>query len=226
LIEVVVVGEGLTEETFVRDVLAPPFTSFDVNMQPRLIRTSEHGRGGALSPDRVLRFLRNTLRERSDTYVTTLFDLYGLRNDFPGVEAASAERDPLKRCREIEKGLAEVAIRESGCREERFFPHIQPYEFEALLFSDVSRFGKVRPEWQASFDELQRVRDDADTPEHINDGPDTHPSARLKRLLRPRYVKPLDGSRVAGAIGISRIREECRHFDQWLARVESLKPLR
>lgn len=75
MIEVIAVGEGQTEETFVRDVVAPAFWHLDVSMQSRLIRTSRSGRGGALVADRVVRFLRNTLRERNDTYVTTLFDL-------------------------------------------------------------------------------------------------------------------------------------------------------
>lgn len=40
VIEVIVVGEGQTEETFVRDVLAPEFAPLDISLQPRLIQTS------------------------------------------------------------------------------------------------------------------------------------------------------------------------------------------
>jgi Domain of unknown function (DUF4276) len=97
LIEVIVVGEGQTEETFVRDVLAPVFGAYDVFLHARLISTSKQGKGGALSRERVVSFLRKTLRERADTYVTTLFDLYGLRPDFPGV-ADAAGGNPLVRC--------------------------------------------------------------------------------------------------------------------------------
>ena len=112
MIEVIVVGEGQTEETVVREVLAPPLTALDISFQPRLIETSEHGRGGAL------------------------------------------------------------------------------------------------------------------TREHINDGRHTHPSIRLKTTLEPRYVKPLHGSKIAKAIGVERIRAECHHFNDWMNRIESLKPLR
>ena len=55
---------------------------------------------------------------------------------------------------------------------------------------------------------------------------DTHPSALLRRLLRPRYTKILHGSAVSASIGLDRIRAECRHFDKWLSRVETLPPLR
>jgi hypothetical protein len=172
-----------------------------------------------------LRYLRNTLRERDDTYVTTLFDLYGLRGDFPGVAAARSQTDPVQRCRAIEIEFAAAAVEVSGCRAVRFIAHIQPYEFEALLFSDVACFATVRSEWGRFVDELQRVRDAATSPEHINDGPDTHPSARLK-LLQPSYDKVLHGSGVAKCIGIERIRSECRLFDSWVEKIATLRPLR
>ena len=77
-------------------------------------------------------------------------------------------------------------------RPDRFLPHIQPYEFEALLFSDTSHFAREQPEWEQRSEELAAARREAASPEHINDGPDTHPSARLERLCRlpqgsPRY---------------------------------------
>ena len=68
-------------------------------------------------------------------------------------------------------------------------------------------------------------RFEAATPEHINDGANTHPSARLKNLLKPRYDKVLYGSGIATLIGLPPIRSECRHFDEWLARIESLQAL-
>lgn len=52
--------------------------------------------------------------------------------------------------------------------------------------------------------------------------PNTHPSARLLQLLRPRYDKALHGSAVSARIGLGLMRAECRHFDKWLSRVESL----
>ena len=224
MIEVIVVGEGQTEETFVRDVLAPELAPLDISLQPRLIQTSPGAKGGALTAGRVLKFLRNTLQERGDTYVTTLFDLYGLQSEFPGVESARSEADPLRRCVRIEQALNEAAVAASGCRADRFFTHIQPHEFEALLFSDVSRFGDAHGDWKRYVAELERARNGADTPEHINDGPETHPAARLKGLLRPRYDKVLYGSGIATLIGLPRIRSECHHFNEWLTRIESLQP--
>ncbi len=41
----------------------------------------------------------------------------------------------------------------------------------------------------------------------------------------PGYKKASDGSLVAEAIGLGKIRSECQHFDAWLSRIENLGPL-
>ena len=225
MIEVVVVCEGQTEEAFVVRTLAPVLGTKRVLAQPRLVRTSRFAAGGGLTSGRVLRFLRNTLRERQDVYVTTFFDLYGLPADFPGRSQGRASVNPRQRAAAIEAELHAAVIREARCRPDRFLPHIQPYEFESLLFSDPSRFALVEPEWQPFVGELETVRQSVATPEHVNDGPDTHPSARLGNLLRPRYNKVLHGTAVSAQIGIDRIRGECPHFDGWLTHLEDLPRL-
>lgn len=226
IVEVIIIGEGQTEETFVRDVLVPLLAPKEVMAQARLIPTSRYGRGGALKRERILRYLRNTLRERGQTYVTTFFDLYGLQSDFPGEAAAGGIADPIERAERIETSFAEAVVDEAGCRPERFLPHIQPYEFEALLFSDVSRFGILETDWADKIAELEEVVEGAVSPEHINDGPNTHPSARLDTLLYPpRYSKVLHGALLAEAVGLDRIRTRCQHFASWLDRLENLAPL-
>ena len=221
--EVIVACEGRTEEAFINELVKPLLSPRAIYVQPRLIPTSAHAKGGALSRDRVLRFLRFTLKEREDTYVTTLFDLYGLPADFPGL--GTAADDPLTRSEQIETALHETVVREARCRPERFVPHIQPYEFEALLFADPTAFGRTEPGWRRHTDELTAISENARSPEHINDGAETHPSARLLQRLHG-YKKVTHGVGVAGRIGIERIRAECRHFDAWFARIEALTPLR
>ena len=157
--------------------------------------------------------------------MTTFFDLYGLRRDFPGVSQAAQQPDPLKRAAAVEAGFHATVIQEVGCRPDRFLPHIQPYEFEALLFSDTGRFAETEPAWTEFVGELENARRAVQSPEHINDGRDTHPSARLKRLSSPRYGKVRHGTTVSRRIGLSQMRAECRHFDQWLKRLEALPPL-
>jgi hypothetical protein len=223
--DVIVFGEGRTEEAFLRNVLGPPLADQGIYIRPRLIPTSPLGRGGALSAGRVLRHLRNTLRARADAYVATFFDLYALADDFPGVAAAKAVANPLERASKVEAALSEAVVRAAQCRPERFLPHIQPFEFESLLFADTNRLVELEPGWVDAAQLLRAARTAATSPEHINDGPETHPSARLKALLRPQFQKVLHGPAAAQRIGLDRIRRECEHFHNWLARVERLKPL-
>ena len=211
--KVIVVCEGQTEEAFVNQVLSPGLWPRDVFVEPRLIATSRHGKGGALNPQRVLRYLRNTLRQRRDAYVTTFFDLYGLPSNFPGQPGTVSHADPLVLVAEIEAGFHEAVVQQARCRPERFLPHIQPYEFESLLFSDPTAFSATEHEWQAFAGELATARQSVASPEHLNDGPDTHPSARLRRL-RPRYQKVMHGAALSVRMGIHRMRAECHHFDQ------------
>ena len=202
-------------------MLSPELADSSVFVEARLIPTSPEGRGGALARQRVLRFLRDTLRQRRDTHVTTFFDLYGLPSDFPGVSATAS--DPLDRASAIEASLHEEVVRTARCRPDRFVAHIQPYEFEALLFSDTSQFEREQSEWARWAAELAAARRRAPSPEHIDDGPDTHPSALLERLAG--YHKVRHGPALAARIGLDRIRAECRHFAAWFSRLESLPAL-
>ena len=223
--EVIVVCEGQTEEVFVNEILTPTLVGRETFLFPRLIPTSPGSKGGSLKRQRVLRYLRNTLRERRNTYVTTFFDLYALPSDFPGRSEAAAWMDPVERAAAIQTEFHAVVINAAECRSNRFLPHIQPHEFEALLFSDPGQFAEAVPEWRRYMTELEEIRRSASTPEHINDGSETHPSVRLQRLLRPRYRKVLHGPAVSKRVGIDRMRAECKHFDSWLERVETLPPL-
>ena len=225
--ELVVVGEGFTEESFIKRMIAPTLAEQAVYVTARLLRTSRRGRGGALSTDRVLHHLPRVIKERDDVYVSTFFDLYGLASDFPGVSVAKALSDPIERAAAIEAAFGAAVVEAAGCRPERFLPHVQPYEFESLLFADVSAFADTRSTWHTCVTELRDMREAVATPEHINDGLMTHPSARLGRVLNePRYDKRLDGPAVAARIGLDRIRADCRHFGRWLGRLETLPPLR
>jgi len=225
MIKVIVVSERLTEQVFVRELLAPALWYREIDVQARLIRTSPTARGGSLSRDRVLDYLRRTLHEKPFAYVTTFFDLYGLESDFPGVSSAVRIPDPLARATRVETELTTETVALAGCRPERFFPHIQPYEFEALLFADISRLPEISSEWTAFVEMLEGVRKEVQSPEYINDGKETHPSAHLQKL-HPRYEKVLNGVTLAKRIGLDRIREECAHFAKWLGRIEELTPLR
>ena len=162
---------------------------------------------------------------RSDktAYCTSLFDFYGLPNDFPGkIQAQSMNNSKDKaNCimESLVDALSETTISAESLR--RFIPYIQMYEFEGLLFSDcyslASAIGqpKIRHE-------LQDIRDEFLSPEDINDSYITAPSKRLLDLY-PGYDKPIHGSLASLEIGIDTIRKECKLFDRWLQQIEALQ---
>jgi hypothetical protein len=217
---VCVVCEGQTEEEFVSQVLAPAFVHLNPNLIPEMISTSPGHRGGALVFGRVKRHLNNTLRQPSQPIVTTMFDLYRLNSEFPGFANASAQTDLGRRLQILNSALHQDVVAVSACRPDRFVPYIQPYEFEALLFSDVETVTKSHAGWEDSKAKLQAVRNAAHTPEHINDGPETKPAAHLERhLTSPKYRKRLHGPVAAQKIGIAKMESQCPHFAGWLAQL-------
>ena len=77
----------------------------------------------------------------------------------------------------------------------RFIPYVQMYEFEGLLFSDTLALAKGVNQGRL-VDRFKIIRDQFDTPEEINDSPETAPSKRILNLF-PEYDKPLHGSLAA-----------------------------
>lgn len=224
--QIAVICEGKTEARFVRDVLGSYFSLRNISVTPMHINTSPEHSGGSLSGQRVVRSARKIANRRPRVYITTLFDLYGLPSDFPGVKDSGMRADPLDRAQFIEQCLRDAVITDSWEYPQRFVPYIQPYEFEALLFSNVTMFKEEEPQWSRCVDQLARIRDGVKSPEYIDGGHDSHPSARLQRLLVPKYRKALNGPLLAERIGIDCIRTQCQHFNEWLSKLEELRPLR
>jgi len=114
-------------------------------------------------------------------------------------------------------------VAEAECMPNRFIPYIQPYEFEALLFSDVNTLVETESAWSGAVAALNAARNSADSPEHINDKPETKPAAHLERELKnPSYRKRRHGPIAAQKIGLNKIEEECAFFAAWIAQIRAL----
>ncbi|PCK09729.1 MAG: hypothetical protein COA42_02860 [Alteromonadaceae bacterium] len=205
--------EGQTEETFVRDVLAPYFLRSSIYLNPIIVRTSATGKGGAVSYAKIKRQVENKCKEDEGAWVTTLLDYYALPTDFPGLGSAVKIFDIFQKMTHIERAI------NTDINQPKFFANLLLHEFEGLLFSDVSRFG----EWfdDAAVAALVADRANFASPEHINDGPTTAPSKRVLKYCEA-YNKPLHGALIAEDIGLDSIRQECKHFSAWLTKVQDL----
>jgi hypothetical protein len=103
--------------------------------------------------------------------------------------------------------------------ENRFIPYIEMHEFEALLFSDVNILAE-----KSKIDvlQIQKIIEEYQNQEEINDDPVKSPAKRLK-TLNHTYQKVVVGKVIAEAIGIPSIRKKCAHFNAWLTKLEALK---
>lgn len=222
MVEVIVFAEGPTEEQFIKRLVAPALRHLQVYVKPQTLKTSQEAKGGAISFDRLKFNARNTLRQNPDVVLSTFIDLYGLDTSFPAFVEAKAKPDLDSRLSYLQAALHEAIVAHVGCRPERFIPHIQPYEYEGLLFSDPQALAQTEPAWLVSQGQLARVRADFATPEHINDSYETKPSRRLEKLLQPGYKKTRHGPLAAERVTLPVMERECLHFHGWMDSLRAL----
>ena len=216
--------EGQTEEDFVNAVLRNHLMArgYDA-VGARIVGNARlrESRGGVRAWPSVRKDIVNHLRADQNCIATTMIDYYGLRLSWPGRERSKSLGSVEDKAQCVQHAIRDDLVAEMGHRfdSDRFVPFVVMHEFEGLLFSDCASFsrGIYRAELQGSF---QEIRDGFNTPEDINDSPITAPSKRVKELV-PGYEKPLLGVLAVLEIGLSRIREQCPHFDRWLKQLES-----
>ena len=221
--------EGQTEETFVNKVLAPHLYRIGYSqVGARLMGNARQrsGRGGGRAWSSVRQGIVDHLNADTGCVVSTMVDYYGLPQTGPKAwpnRADSAQQPFPCRPARVEHALHDDVIRHMGnsFHTSRFVPFVMMHEFEALLFSDCQRFAEGIGGGPQLAGKFQDIRDQFDTPEHINDSPITAPSKRVLALV-PGYQKPLDGTNAALHIGLDAIRGQCSHFADWLIRLERL----
>lgn len=222
MLEVYVFAESPTEEQFIKRVIAPSLRAAQVFVKPQILQTSKNASGGAVNFDRLKFNARNTLRQHPNAILSTFLDLYGLDNSFPDFDAAKEQSNVYAKTICLEDALHAAIVEHLGCQTNRFIPHIQPYEFEGLLFSDVAVLSSVEANWQSKITHLKKIRLEFETPEHINNSYETKPSKRLEDALRPKYKKTFHGPLAAEKITLSKMEAECVHFRGWMEKLRAL----
>lgn len=176
-----IVVEGQTELNFVNQLLQPHLSNLHI--------TPINLRGG-ITVNKIQRDVKNLIRQFD--FVTTLVDFYGFHR------RGQKSIDDLQT--EIKNGFGNT-----------FIPYIQKYEFEALIFSDLSvlnrRFGKQT---------VCKIHN----PEDINHD---KPPSKIISDQHNRYNKHLDGPKILKEIGLIKIRENCPRFNGWVSELEKLR---
>lgn len=218
------VVEGDTEETFVRNVLAVHFGSFQIIADARRVEFSRNkgkiNRGGLLDYDKLHKDLVMWLKEDNnpDARFTTMVDLYALPTNFPGYTNAKRMSDPYKRVAFLEEAL------KNEIDDTRLVPYIQLHEFEALLFADVQQFDWEFLDHESEINQLAIIPGQFDSnPELINDSPMSAPSKRIIQIIGEyERRKASSGPLIAEKIGLQMLRTRCQHFDEWVSKLEQL----
>ncbi len=210
--------EGQTEEAFVRELLEPHYARLGMYLSPIIVRTSPGYKGGVVSYAKIKPQIQRLCRQDEGAYVTTLFDLYALPQDFPGKSDAAypVTGSGHQKAEFLESQLAQ------DIGQSNFIPNLMVHEFEALLFVDTRKFS----EWVDNHSIVISLGDQAkkyETPEHINDSPQTAPSKRILAAM-PNYQKTFHGPLIACEIGLDAMRGACPHFNEWLVKLEALLP--
>ena len=223
MIRLNVTTEGITEKGFVDVILGVHLRARGIAPVAYCITTSFDRRigkiykGGLSSYVQVKKDMLRRFREYKspDDRFTTMFDLYGLPQDFPGMQEVRNVQNPYEKVRILEQALAD------DFQEKRLIPYIQLHEFEALLLAAPDKLLTAYPDDKEPVEKLIHTISE-ENPELIDGGINTAPSKRIIKYL-PDYDKVNAGLITAMAIGLSAIRKRCRHFDEWISRLENLK---
>lgn len=219
--KIFVVTEGQSETNFVNKVMVPYFADRCILIPNTVVTKTDnrHGKtykGGVANYDQIRNTLLKTLASSSkskNSYVTTMFDFYRLPVDVPGVADAKNVNDPYEKVDLIEREI----LKAEACDGKFFFPYIELHEFEAMLFTDVTKLEEAYFEYDLTA--LKECVKSESNPELINDGAETAPSKRILNCINC-FDKANVGVDVLEKIGIENIAGKCRHFSEWIKHIE------
>lgn len=218
-IEVIAIVEGKTEQTFIESILAPYLGHRKIGMYATQV--SKPGqKGGDVRFSKVKRDISGHLKQRPDTYVTTLVDYYGTK-EWPGLERLTSNHAPADIANILNteaKQEMNQLLQSSIDVERRFIPYVAIHEFESLLFSDAAI---LADELGIDQQQVDAILEECGEPESINNSEQTAPSKRLENLY-PRFKKTTTGIAIAERIGIDPMRKACPLFNTWIETFEKL----
>jgi hypothetical protein len=220
-VHVAVICEGATERIFVQTVLSPHFSMIGIYLNPTLI-TKKGQKGGDVKFDRLCKDLENHLSHGHNHCVTTFFDFYGLKGNWPGYEEAKMQIAPAEKLSVLLRAVKEAVVwkLDSLRADKRFLPYFSMHEIEALYFScpaSIAQHLGIKP------DDVRKILEECEEPEAINHDELTSPSHRLNNLtLLGEFKKTTTGIAIAQTIGLQKMRAECPLFHSWIESIESL----
>lgn len=210
-----IICEGQTEKEFINRILRPYILCRAPNFERVDCFEITTTRGGLTKYSDLNKDIINCIYQ-SDIVVSTLIDFYGLPTSFPKYSESSKIANKCERVDYLEQAILEdISKTQEGDFNKILIPYIQLHEFEALIFSSIEAIKNSFELESMDLRKIQEMITNPPNPETINDGPDSAPSKRLKKLIRG-YDKVNDGNNILEDIGIEHILEKCPRFASWV----------
>lgn len=227
MINLNIIAEGSTEEAFVKNVLSGYFATMGIYVYTRKIRTGWNKTGNKPAKGGVLKYsmFKNDInrwiesdRDKQNTYYTSMVDLYGFPKDNTSPYSTDIQRikNPYLKIEKLEEAIGR------DINHSRFIPYVQLHEFEVFLLCEPHRLIQMYPERTRGVEKLTQEIDRMN-PEEINEKPTTSPSKRIiKHVPEYKGQKAQVGPLVAEDIGLDKLRACCKHFNDWISKIENL----
>ena len=211
--QVVILVEGQTEETLVKEILGPAASKCGTYVTPVVVTTSAtptgaHHGGGLWKHYHAK--LQALLRAPHWHRVGLLLDYYQYPKGAPGREVAT----PSESLDSAGRQSALMAALSAEYPDPRFHPLVVLHEIEALVLAaiDAGQGNELLP--KQGLADLRQAITRAGGPERVNDGPDTAPSKRLEEA-DPSYMKTVTGPLLVSEAGLPAVLERCPTFKAW-----------
>lgn len=209
----VIIVEGDAEESFINNVLSPYFNSFGIYNYIQCYKI-KHSNGGLSKYSHLKKDIVNTLYE-NDVVVSTLVDFYRIPSDFPGYNESLSYDKHSDQVNYLESKIKEDIELTQNRVFENLVPYIQLHEFETFIFSDIMGVDALFDQSEYDRREFINITRQYENPEDINNGVNTAPSVRLKKIIKG-YDKVLFGIEIIQNLGVDLIREKCPRFNSWI----------
>ena len=213
-----VLVEGQTEQAFIRDILKPYFDLRRIYLHAVMLRRQ----GGITRYAKAKDVIVSSLKEDAALICTTMVDFYGMPADWPGRNPANHCQSYAEKAEIVEDSILEDIAGSLGnsFNTHRLMPYVQMHEFEALLFSSPVKLAESLGDKKLSSTFLT-IRNKFSNPEEIDDHYDTCPSRRIEGVFEG-FKKTINGITAASRIGLEKMRQECPHFNEWIAKLEDI----
>ena len=209
----VIIVEGDAEESFINNVLSPYFNSIGIYNYIQCYKI-KHSNGGLSKYSHLKKDIVNTLYE-NDVVVSTLVDFYRIPSDFPGYNKSLSYDKHSDQVNYLESKIKEDIELTQNRVFENLVPYIQLHEFETFIFSDIMGVDALFDQSEYDRREFINITRQYENPEDINNGVNTAPSVRLKKIIKG-YDKVLFGIEIIQNLGVDLIREKCPRFNSWI----------